>query len=72
MTYTREELDRLLAEAKAETERLVAEARAKARTEVAIQVRYEIFCEQRIAMKRHCIRSCRNTECWFVPPSNEY
>ena len=71
-TYTREELDRRLAEIKAKADRHVAEIKAKADrhvAEVAIQIRYEVFCEQRVAMKR-CIRSCRNTEYLFVPPSH--
>ena len=75
-TYTREELDRRVAEVEAkveaEADRRAAEVEAEADrriAEVAIQIRYEVFCEQRVAMKR-CIRSCRNTEYLFVPPSH--
>ena len=75
-TYTREELDKCVAKAEAKAEakadRRVAEIEAKADrrvAEVEIQIRYEVFCEQRVAMKR-CIRSCRNTEYLFVPPSH--
>jgi tRNA U34 5-carboxymethylaminomethyl modifying enzyme MnmG/GidA len=47
-----------------------AEAVAKENVEaLTIEIRYEVFMQQRMTMRRMCMRSCRHSEFLFVPPS---
>jgi len=46
----------------------VAEAEARGRA-LATQIRYEFFMQQRMTMRRMCMRSCRQSEFLFVPPT---
>ena len=61
------EVEKYIAEMEATMEKRIADAKA----EGIIEARYDIFCEQRAKLKL-CIKSCRNTEYLFIPPTFGY